>query len=64
VRVGKVTAKYLKVKTFTGYVDLRGLAKGRYTVRIVVVTTTGRVVTGTRKYRTCTRKLKGSVPRL
>lgn len=64
VRVGKVTAKYLKVKVFTGYVDLRGLAKGRYTVKIVVVTTTGRVVTGTRKYRTCTKKLSGSVPRL
>ncbi len=64
VRVNRVTRKYLETKTFTGWVDLRGLAKGRYTMKIVVVTTSGRVVTGTRKYRTCTGKLKGSVPRL
>lgn len=34
-------------------VDLRGLPKGRYTVRIVVTTTTGRRVSGTRSYHTC-----------
>jgi len=64
VRVNRVTAKYLRTKVFTGYVDLRGLAKGRYKVKIVVVTTAGKVVTGTRRYRTCAKKLGGSVPRL
>jgi hypothetical protein len=40
----------------TAPIDLRGLPKGRFTVRIVVVTVTGEVIAGTRKYRTCTKK--------
>jgi hypothetical protein len=40
----------------TAPINLRGLPKGRYTVRIVVVTTRGEVIAGTRKYRTCTKK--------
>jgi hypothetical protein len=40
----------------TAPINLRGLPKGRYTVRIVVVTTEGEVITGTRRYRTCTKK--------
>jgi hypothetical protein len=34
-------------------VDLSGLPKGLYTVRISVLTTSGRQITGTRSYHTC-----------
>jgi hypothetical protein len=37
-------------------VDLRGLPKGRYTVRITVATSSGRRITGTRSYHTCAAK--------
>jgi hypothetical protein len=37
----------------TARVDLSGLPKGRFSVRIVVVTTDGRKLSHTRKYRTC-----------
>lgn len=50
-----------RVKTLAGArltapVDLRGLRKGRYTVKIVATTASGRIITGTRKYRTCVPK--------
>ena len=46
-------------------VDLRGLPMGRYTVRITVITTTGRQITGTRAYHTCAPKpLLSGRPRL
>lgn len=64
VRVSKITAKLVNVKAFRAYVDLRGLAKGAYKVKIVVVANDGRVVSGWRTYRTCTKKLTGSVPKL
>ena len=34
-------------------VDLRGLKRGRYTVKIVAVTYRGRTIQGSRRYRTC-----------
>jgi hypothetical protein len=37
-------------------VDLRGLPKGRYVVRITVTTSTGRRIAGTRAYHTCAPK--------
>jgi len=37
----------------TAGVDLRGLPKGRYTVKIVAKTVLGRTIQGTRRYRTC-----------
>jgi hypothetical protein len=37
-------------------VDLRGLPKGRFTVRIVIRLRDGRIVAGTRKYHTCVAK--------
>lgn len=37
-------------------VDLRGLPKGLYTVKITVITTTGRRITGARSYHTCAPK--------
>jgi hypothetical protein len=59
------------VRTVTGRrltapIDLKGLPKGRFTVRITAVATDGRKVTGTRRYRTCTRKVRAPArsPRL
>jgi hypothetical protein len=46
----------------TAPINLRGLPRGRYTVRIVVVTTTGEVIRGTRRYRTCERRRRGGRP--
>jgi len=49
----------------TAGVNLRGLPKGRFTVKIIVITTKGEVIQGTRRYRTCTKKLpSGRRPRL
>jgi hypothetical protein len=55
----KVNGRQVKVVTgtrLTAPVDLRGLPKGRYTVKIAATTATGRVIQGTRKYRTCVPK--------
>ena len=40
----------------TAPINLRGLPKGRYAVKIRVVTSTGQVINGTRRYRTCAKK--------
>ncbi len=45
-------------------VNLIGLPKGRYNVRITVKTKSGKRFSGTRRYRTCTVKLKGGIPRV
>jgi hypothetical protein len=37
----------------TGIVDLRGLVRGTFTVRVTIVLTNGRVLHDTRAYRTC-----------
>src|SRR4051794_37023022 len=47
-RVRTVTGRRLRAR-----VDLRGLPRGRYRVRVVAVTTTGRRLVRTRAYRTC-----------
>ena len=44
----------------TAQVDLRGLGKGVYEVRIVATTTSGKKLRGTRTYRTCDAKLTSS----
>ena len=54
---GKLVATR-KGKRVTAPVDLRGLPKGRFKVEIRVTTTTGRVIKGTRKYRTCAKRKK------
>jgi plastocyanin len=41
----------------TTRIDLRGLPRGTYTVAITVTTKTGRVLRGSRTYRTCAGKL-------
>jgi hypothetical protein len=40
----------------TAPVNLRGLPKGRFTVRISALTADGRAITGARRYRTCARR--------
>ena len=42
-----------KRRRWTALIDLRRRAKGTYTVRYSVVTRSGRLVTGTRRFRTC-----------
>ena len=54
-----------RVQTRTGEritapVNLRNLPRGRYTVKITARTVLGKTITGTRKYRTCARKRRGS----
>jgi hypothetical protein len=44
-------------KRLTSPVDLRGLPKGRFKVTITVTTESGRRLSGTRRYRTCTPKI-------
>jgi DNA-binding beta-propeller fold protein YncE len=64
VRSAQVTVNGKRVPVsqgarLTAPVDLRGMPGGIVTVRIRVVTTAGRVLTGTREYQTCRR---GSAP--
>jgi hypothetical protein len=56
VHVNGKRVKVLAGKRLTAPVDLRGLPKGRYTVKIAATTASGRVIKGTRRYRTCTPK--------
>ena len=58
IRTARVYVNGKQVKAMRGgrvrsRVDLRGLAKGSYTVRVVVTTTRGRRIVSTRRYRTC-----------
>jgi hypothetical protein len=63
VRLRNVT-RVLRRRPWGTIVDLRGLPKGRFTVRITALTRSGRTIRGTRKYRTCRGKLRGGRPRL
>jgi predicted outer membrane repeat protein len=49
----------IKGRRLTAGVDLRGLPRGRFTVKIALKTSTGRTLTGSRRYRTCTVKRRG-----
>ncbi len=51
--------KAVRGKRLTARVDLRGLPKGRYKVRIVAKTVLGRTMRGTRRYRTCVPTRRG-----
>jgi hypothetical protein len=64
IKVTQIGASYLNRKRFRAVVDLRGLAKGNYAVRVTAVTTDGAVLKATRKYKTCAGKLRGTIPRL
>lgn len=56
VKLRGKTVATRKGKRVTAPIDLRGLPKGTFTVAITVVLTDGRVVTGSRTYRTCAPK--------
>ena len=61
-RVATVKRRVFRRKRTTASVNLRGLPKGTFKVRIVVLTTSGDTLRGTRKYRTCTKKRKSKRP--
>jgi hypothetical protein len=42
---------------FTAAIDMRGFPAGTFPVKITVITTTGSIITGTRTYKTCHRKI-------
>jgi hypothetical protein len=58
------TTRVLRRVPWGTIVDLRGLPRGRFAVRITALTTTGRTIRGTRHYRTCRGRLKGGKPPL
>lgn len=65
VRVRSISGAALNDRRFRAYVDLRGLARGTYAVRIAAQTTDGRTLTATRRYHTCRgRSLRGGIPAL
>jgi hypothetical protein len=55
-RVATVKRRIFRKKRTTANVNLRGLPAGSFKVRIVVLTTTGDTLRGTRKYKTCAKK--------
>jgi hypothetical protein len=63
VRMPKVT-RVLRRRPWGTIVDLRGLPKGKFKVRITALTTGSRTIRGTRTYRTCRGKLRGKRPKL
>jgi len=60
VLVNGKKVKTVKRARITAPINLAGLPKGRFTVKITATTADGRKITGSRKYRTCTPKRKGS----
>jgi uncharacterized repeat protein (TIGR01451 family) len=51
--------RVVRGRRLTSVVNLRGLPKGRFKVTIVVITKSGRQLSGTRRYRTCTPRIVG-----
>jgi len=58
VRVNGRKVQVLRGRRLSAPVDLRGLPKGRFTVKITARTADGRTITATRRYRTCAPKTK------
>jgi hypothetical protein len=58
VRVNGKLVKTVKGKRLTAPVDLRGLPKGTFTVKVEARTTDGRTVGDSRRYRTCVARGK------
>jgi hypothetical protein len=61
-KVKVLTRNVFQKKRKVANVNLRGLPRGVFKVRIVVLTTEGTTLRGTRKYRTCTKKRKSKRP--
>ena len=64
VVAGKRVRAFRRGGRWRARVDLRGLPKGRYAVRITVTLKNGRKITGTRRYWTCTEPIPGGPPPL
>jgi hypothetical protein len=60
VYVNGKPAKVVKGSRLYAPVDLRGMPRGRFAVRIEAVTTDGRMLRHTRKYRTCEKPRKAT----
>ncbi len=56
VLVNGKKADVVKGRRLTAPVNLTGLPKGRFTVKVTITTATGRKVSDTRRYRTCAPK--------
>jgi hypothetical protein len=56
VFVNRRSVRVVRGRRLTAPVDLRGLPRGRFTVRIVLRTAAGQQIAGSRRYRTCTPK--------
>jgi hypothetical protein len=63
VKMPRVT-RVLRHRPWGTNVDLRGLPKGTFKVRITALTVSGRTIRGTRTYRTCRGHLRGGIPPL
>jgi hypothetical protein len=61
-KVRVLTRQVFQQKRKVAAVNLRGLPRGVFKVRIVVLTTEGTTLRGTRTYRTCTKKRKSKRP--
>jgi len=61
VRTPKGT-RALRGQPWRATVDLVGLPKGKFKVRITALTRSGGTIRGTRTYRTCSAKLRGGLP--
>ena len=61
-KVRVFTRKVFQKKRKVANVNLRGLPRGTFMVRIVVLTSEGKTLRGTRTYRTCTKKRKSKKP--
>jgi hypothetical protein len=60
-----VNGKQVEVRRgrrLTAPVSLKGLPKGRYTVKIVATTVLGETITGKRRYRTCVKRRRSNSP--
>jgi hypothetical protein len=65
VKTTTISATALNDKRFRAFVDLRGLARGTYTVAITVTTTDGQTLHASRRYHTCRGgSLSGTLPKL
>ena len=62
VRVNNKKVKVVRGKRLKAAVRLKGLPKGKFTVKITVRLANGKKITGTRKYHTCIPKLPGDGP--
>ena len=59
VSVNGKRVNVIKGRRLTAGVDLRGLPRGQFTVKIALKTTAGTTLTGSRRYRTCAVKRRG-----